>query len=48
MGGSPYQPPETQGFVTGLYTDPNGYPPSKVLPCWGRALWGFSAPGFAV
>jgi hypothetical protein len=24
MGGSPYQPPNTQGFVTGLVTDPNG------------------------
>jgi hypothetical protein len=23
MGGSPYHPPDTQGFVTGLYVDPN-------------------------
>jgi len=24
MGGSPFESPDTQGFVTGLYTDPNG------------------------
>lgn len=26
MGGSPFESPDTQGFVTGLYTDPNGAP----------------------
>jgi hypothetical protein len=24
MGGSPYQPPDCQGFATGLAVDPNG------------------------
>lgn len=26
MGGSPFEAPDTQGFVTGLYLDPNGAP----------------------
>jgi hypothetical protein len=26
MGGSPFESPDTQGFVTGLATDPNGAP----------------------